>query len=228
LRSRSRATRERGALRFRSHLDVHLLMEATMPVMNSAMVPLGTAMPTFSLPDVVSGRTFSSEGMDPQKPVLVLFICVHCPFTQHLAPAVKNLSRLYGDRVNLLALSANDISQVPEDSPAGLKRLAQQLEWTHPFCYDESQDVARAFGAACSPECFLYDASRKLVYRGEVDESRPGGALKSMFGKQPTGAPVRAALDALLNGGRIEPNQRPGIGCNIKWRPEVVAAMGRV
>jgi thiol-disulfide isomerase/thioredoxin len=199
-----------------------------MPMTNSAMTPLGTAMPAFTLPDVVSGRTFSSNAIDPGKPVLVLFICAHCPFTRHIGPAVRNLSRLYRDRVNLVAISANDITQVPEDSPDGLKRPAQGLEWGHPFCYDESQDVARAFGAACSPECFLYDTSRKLVYRGEIDESRPGGAIKSLFAKEPTGAPVRAAVDALLNGGRIDPNQRPGIGCNIKWRAVAQPVAGRM
>jgi peroxiredoxin len=190
------------------------------------MVPLGTKMPTFSLPDVVSGRTLTADALDAGKPVLVLFICVHCPFTRHLAPAVRQLFRQYRDRVNLLAISANDIAQVPEDSPDGLKRLAKELEWTAPFLYDESQDVARAFGAECSPECFLYDGARQLVYRGEIDESRPATGIKAMFAKEPSGAPVRAALDALLDGKPVDANQRPGVGCNVKWRVASRAAAG--
>ena len=199
-----------------------------MAMTSSAMAPLGTKMPAFSLPDVVSGRTVTSDAMDPDKPVLVLFICAHCPFTRHIAPAVRLLSRSYHDKVNLVAISANDITQVPEDSPEGLKRLAKELEWTAPFCYNESQDVARAFGAACSPECFLYDRSRTLVYRGEIDESRPGGGLKALLAKAPSGAPVRAALDAVLNGARVDPNQRPGVGCNIKWRAAARAVAGQM
>jgi peroxiredoxin len=195
-----------------------------MPVMNSAMVPLGTKMPSFSLPDVVSGRTVTAESLDPTKPVLVLFICAHCPFTRHIGPAVRLLSRTYRDRVNLLAISANDITQVPEDSPEGLKRLASELDWPQPFLYDESQNVARAFGAECSPECYLYDRSRQLVYRGQIDESRPATGLKTLFAKEPNGAPVRAALDALLSGQAISPDQKPGTGCNIKWRPAQAAA----
>jgi peroxiredoxin len=197
-----------------------------MPLTNSGMVPLGTKMPTFSLPDVVSGRAITADALDPEKPVLVLFICVHCPFTRHLAPAIRGLSRQYRDRVNLLAISANDIAQVPEDSPEGLARLAKELDWTQPFLYDESQDVARAFGAECSPECFLYDRNRQLVYRGEVDESRPPTGVKALFAKEPTGAPIRAALDALLSGKAIDPNQRPGTGCNVKWRPASRAVAG--
>lgn len=189
-----------------------------MPLTNSAMMPLGGTLPDFTLPDVVSGRTLSTSSLDPQKPVLVLFICVHCPFTRHLAPAIRALARDYGPRVNLFALSANDISQVPEDSPEGLRRLAQELDWNAPFFYDESQAVARAFGAACTPECFLYDRSRQLVYRGQVDESRPPSGLKALIAKAPSGAPVRAALDALLEGRPISADQKPGMGCNIKWR----------
>lgn len=189
-----------------------------MPMKESTMVPLGTPMPAFTLPDVVSGRTIASDALDPARPVLVLFICVHCPFTQYLVPAIRTLARDYRDRVNLLAISANDPAIVPEDSPEGLKRLAASLEFGAPFCFDESQDIARAFGAACTPECYLYDAQRMLVYRGQIDASRPGNPVK------PSAAPIRAALDALLEGHPIDANQRPGLGCNIKWRPRATAA----
>ena len=171
-----------------------------MPMTSSTMVPLGTKMPSFSLPDVVSGGTVKSTALDAEKPVLILFICVHCPFTRQLKPAIRDLARTYRDRVGLLAISSNDITQVPEDSPEGLRRLAQELGWSDPFVYDESQEVARALGAACTPECFLYDRSRALVYRGQIEQ------------------PLREALEALLSGRPIDANQRPGSGCNIKWR----------
>lgn len=194
-----------------------------MPMQQSAMVPLGTHMPTFALPDVVSGRTMSSDALDAAKPVLVLFICVHCPFTRHLEPALRNLAREYRDRVNLLAISANDPAVVPEDSPEGLKRLAVALDLQAPFLFDESQTTARAFKAECTPECYLYDQSRTLVYRGQIDGTRPGGSAP------PTAAPLRAALDAVLSGAPVDPTQRPGMGCNIKWSAgaKAAAAAGR-
>jgi thiol-disulfide isomerase/thioredoxin len=198
-----------------------------MPLMSSTMMPLGSTLPSFNLPDVVSGRAFASETLDGNKPVLVLFAAAHCPFTQQLAPAIKQLARSYRDRVSLVAICANDIAQVPADSPDGLRRLARDLEWTEPFCYDESQVVARTFGAVCTPECFLYDRSHRLVYRGQVDENPPSG-FKAMLAKAPSGAPVRAALDAVLNGAPIDANQRPGSGCNIKWRAAAGAVAGRM
>lgn len=189
-----------------------------MPMQQSTMTPLGRPMPAFDLPDVVSGQTIASASLDAAKPVLVLFICAHCPFTRHIEPAIRTIARDYRDRVSLIAVSANDPAQVPEDSPDGLKRLALALELGAPFLYDERGTIARAFGAECTPECFLYDAQRSLVYRGQIDGSRPGG------GSKPTGAPLRAALDALLSGAAIDPNQRPGVGCNIKWRASTPAA----
>ena len=189
-----------------------------MPVMSSAMTPLGSKMPTFNLPDVISGRILDSASLDPGKPVLVVFVAAHCPYTRQIAPGIQKLVRGYRDRLNMVAICANDIAQVPEDSPAGLRRLAKELEWTEPFLYNEGQDVARVFGAECTPECFLYDASRTLVYRGEIDDSRPASGLRAFVAKAPSAAPVRAALDALLSGRPIDPNQRPGMGCNIKWR----------
>lgn len=189
-----------------------------MPMQQSTMIPLGSPMPAFTLPDVVSGHTVASDTLDVNKPVLVLFICAHCPFSRHLAPAIKALAHDYRDRVTLLALSANDPKIVPEDSPEGLKGLARTLDWPAPFLFDESQDVARAFGAACSPECYIYDAQRLLVYRGQIDDSRPG------TGRRPTAAPVREALDAVLRGLPVNPNQKPGLGCNIKWTPRTAAA----
>lgn len=182
-----------------------------MPLTSSTMVPLGTTMPAFALPDVVSGRIVDSASFDPATPVLVLFICAHCPFTRNVAPAIARVVRDYRDRVTVVAISANDPSQVPQDSPQGLKQLASAFDFQDPFCFDESGAVARAFGAECTPESFLYDSARRLVYRGEIADSRaPAGTS--------TAVPLWNALDALLNGRAVSPEQRPGLGCNIKWR----------
>ena len=194
-----------------------------MPLTSSAMVSLGTTIPGFHLPDVISGKMVSSDGFDPAKPVLVLFVAPHCPFTRNLTSAIRGLIRDYRERVNIVALCANDVSQVPEDSREGLKRLAAAIELNGPFLYDEGQGIARAFGATCTPECFLYDRQRKLVYRGQIDETRATGRLNALFtavhlAKEPNAAPVRAALDAVFAGAQIDPQQRPGMGCNIKWR----------
>jgi peroxiredoxin len=187
------------------------------------MVPLGSKMPGFSLPDVVSDRMVSSESMDPAKPVLVLFIAAHCPFTRNIVSAIRGLVKDYRDRVTIIALSANDVTQVPEDSREGLKRLAEAIDLRAPFLYDEGQGIARAFGATCTPECFLYDRQRQLVYRGQIEEGRQTGRLNALFAaahltKEPNAAALRAALDALFSGAAVNPSQRPGTGCNIKWR----------
>ena len=194
-----------------------------MPVTSSAMVSLGTKIPGFSLPDMTSGQMVSSDALDPAKPVLVLFIAPHCPFTGNLTSAIRGVIRDYRDRVSMIALCANDVVQVPEDSREGLKRLTAAVELSGPFLYDEGQGIARAFGATCTPECFLYDRQRKLVYRGQIDETRATGRLSALFSathlaKERDGAPIRAALDALLAGTPIDSSQRPGMGCNIKWR----------
>lgn len=183
-----------------------------MPMQQSTMVPLGTPMPPFTLPDVTTGRMIAHDGLDPAKPVLVLFICAHCPFTRHIGPAIRDTARGYRDRVNIVAISANDVTQVPEDAPDGLRRLAAALDLQAPFCFDETQEVAQAFGAECTPECFLYDTARRLVYRGEIDGTRPGQPA------MPTATSLRAALQAVLSGVPVIEQQRAGLGCNIKWR----------
>jgi|SRR5215510_1813745 len=195
-----------------------------MAITTSAMVSLGTKLPGFSLPDVISGRMVSSDDFDPNCPVLVLFIAPHCPFTRNLTSTIRGLIRDYRDRVAIVALCANDVWQVPEDSREGLMRLAAAVDLSGRFLYDEGQGIARAFGARCTPECFLYDRQRTLVYRGQIDESPMPGRLHALFAsmhlaKDPDAPPVRAALDALLAGAPISPKQRPGVGCNIKWRP---------
>lgn len=180
----------------------------------STMVALGTPAPDFKLPDAVSGRTVSLQDFAPKKALLVMFICRHCPYVQHVQQELTRLGRDYAAKdVGLVAISANDAQGYPEDAPASLKAMATELKFSFPFCYDESQAVAKAYGAVCTPDFFLFDRKRLLVYRGQLDDSRPGS------GKPVTGRDLRASLDAVLNGRPVDPTQYPSLGCNIKWKP---------
>ncbi|MDT7945486.1 MAG: thioredoxin family protein [Cyanobacteriota bacterium PSP.bin.10] len=181
----------------------------------STMLPLGTPAPDFSLPDVVSGQTISLSTFADKPALLVMFICQHCPYVKHVQEELARLGRDYKDRgVGIVAISANDVEKYPDDSPENLKKMAETLGFTFPFCYDETQEVAKAFTAACTPDFFLFDADRKLVYRGQLDDSRP-----SLTDVPVTGKDLRAALDNLLAGKPIDPDQKPSLGCNIKWKP---------
>jgi peroxiredoxin len=178
------------------------------------MVALGSPAPEFSLPDVVSGKTVSLQAFAGKKALLVMFICRHCPYVQHVQHELARLGRDYDARdVGIVAISANDAKSYPEDAPASLKAMAVELKFTFPYCYDESQAVAKAYNAVCTPDFFLFDQARRLVYRGQLDDSRPGN------GKPVTGRDLRAALDAVLAGRPVNPDQRPSAGCNIKWKP---------
>ncbi len=180
----------------------------------STMLELGTAAPDFSLPDVVSGRTISLATFKDRKVLLVMFICRHCPFVAHVQGELATLGRDYQNRgVGLVGISANDASRFSDDGPDSLKEWARGLGFTFPLCYDESQSVAKAYTAACTPDPFVFDGKRQLVYRGQLDDSRPGN------GKPVTGRDLRAALDATLSGQPVDPVQRPSAGCNIKWKP---------
>lgn len=180
----------------------------------SKMVELGTTAPEFSLPDVVSGQTVSLNTFAGTKALLVMFICPHCPFVKHVQDELARVGRDYADRdLGIVAISSNDAESYPEDSPPRLKEMAERLGFVFPFCYDESQEIARAYDAACTPDFFLFDASRKLVYRGQLDSSRPGNEI------QVTGIDLRLALHAVLSDLAVVSNQRPSIGCNIKWKP---------
>jgi len=142
-----------------------------------------------------------------------MFICHHCPFVKHVKDELARLGQDYAARdIAIVAISSNDPAVSSEDSPEGLERMAAEWSLNYPVCYDESQEVAKSYAAACTPDFFLFDAVRRLVYRGQLDESRPGN------GKPVTGADLRAAMDAVLTGGVIDPRQTPSIGCNIKWR----------
>jgi len=184
-----------------------------MALTESTMVALGSPAPDFSLPDVVSGKTVSRPAFAGKKALLVMFICRHCPYVQHVQEELARLGRDYVVQgVGIVAISANDVKNYPEDAPASLKEMATELKFAFPYCYDESQAVARAYSAVCTPDFFLFDQARKLVYRGQLDDSRPGN------GKPVTGRDLRAALDAVLAGKPAPSTQRPSAGCNIKWK----------
>ncbi|MBD2054756.1 thioredoxin family protein [Oculatella sp. FACHB-28] len=185
-----------------------------MAMTASTMLSLGTLAPAFQLPDVVSGETISLETFAGKQALLFMFICQHCPFVKHVKAELGKLGQDYQDKnVGIVAISANDVENYPNDSPKHLKAMAAESGFTFPVCYDESQEVAKAYTAACTPDFFLFDGDRHLVYRGQLDDSRPGN------GKPVDGLDLRAALDAVLTNQPIDPDQKPSIGCNIKWKP---------
>lgn len=178
------------------------------------MLELGTLAPDFALPDVVSGRTIGlfSDFADKEA-LLVMFICAHCPYVMHVQDEIAQLGRDYAAKpVGVVAISSNDAKAYPDDSPDALRRQAANLGFTFPYCYDESQDVARAYRAACTPEFYVFNRERKLVYRGQLDDSRRNTPTPV------TGRDVRAAIDNTLAGLPVNPEQRPSVGCNLKWR----------
>ena len=180
----------------------------------STMLELGTGAPAFSLPDVVSGQTISLDTFKNKKALLVMFICRHCPYVKHVEGELARLGRDYAEGdVGIVAISANDAGNYPDDAPESLREMAQELGFAFPYCYDESQQTARAYDAACTPDFFLFNRDRRLVYRGQLDDSRP------QSGKPVTGRDLRAALDAVLADRDVDPQQMPSLGCNIKWKP---------
>jgi peroxiredoxin len=184
-----------------------------MPKTLSTMLELGTKAPDFALPDVVSGETISLDTFNGRKALLVMFICRHCPFVKHVQHEIARIGHNYADKdVGIVAISSNDVGVSPGDSPSDLKAMSEELGFNFPFCYDENQQTAKAYEAACTPDFYLFDQSRSLVYRGQLDDGRPGND-SPVDGKD-----LRAALDALLDDQKIEANQKPSIGCNIKWR----------
>jgi len=177
------------------------------------MVPLGTLAPDFALPDVVSGQTVRLAEAKSDKATVVMFICNHCPYVKHVNSQLVALANDYQPKgVAFIAISSNDVENYPEDSPEKMKEVAETLGYPFPYLFDETQDVARAYDAACTPDFFIFDGQMKLVYRGQLDGSRPGNSVPV------TGADVRAALDAVLAGQLPSPNQTPSMGCNIKWK----------
>jgi len=184
-----------------------------MALTSSTMLPLGTKAPAFSLTDVVSGKTISLDAFTGRPALLVMFICTHCPYVRHVQNELAKLGRDYRDKnAGILAVSANDPVSHPDDAPDKLKAMAERLGFDFPYCFDETQEVAKAYTAACTPDLFLFDKDRKLVYRGQLDDSRPGND------KPNDGRDLRAALGAVLANRPVSSVQKPSLGCNIKWR----------
>ncbi len=179
----------------------------------STMLTLGTKAPEFSLPDVVSGKTISLKDFSGKKGLLVMFICHHCPFVKHVQKELAKIGKDYENKnFGIVAISSNDIETHPGDSPENLKRQAEELGFNFPYVYDETQEVAKSYTAACTPDFFLFDKERKLVYRGQLDGSRPGSF------KPVTGKDLREAIDSALADEPVSQEQRSSAGCNIKWK----------
>lgn len=187
---------------------------------SSTMLTLGTSAPGFSLPDVTSGRTVSLADFSEKRALLVMFICAHCPYVVHVQPELARIARDYAEQsVGIVAITANDTAQYPQDAPEPTAAMAREAGFTFPVLFDETQAVAKAYTAACTPDFFLFDADRRLVYRGQIDSSRPGRGPERPGSGALDGADLRAALHAVLAGSPLNPEQRPSIGCNIKWKP---------
>jgi peroxiredoxin len=176
------------------------------------MIALGSVAPDFNLPDTVSGKSLGLADFAAAPALLVLFICNHCPYVKHIAPALAALGQEYQAKgLAIVAISANDAANYPDDDPEKMRETAAQLGYTFPYLYDATQAVAHAYQAVCTPDFFLYDAARTLVYRGQFDASRPSSGIPV------TGADLRAACDAVLAGQPVSSEQQPSLGCNIKW-----------
>lgn len=177
------------------------------------LLPLGSDAPDFALTDVVSGKTVSLKDYDGKNALAVIFICRHCPFVQHYKEEIAKLGKDYETRgLGFVAISANDPADYPADAPESLKEMAAEEGFVFPLLFDETQEVAKAYTAKSTPDFFLFDADRKLVYRGQLDESRPRS------GKMVTGVDARAAIEAVLTGKPVSQDQKPSIGCSIKWK----------
>ncbi len=201
----------------------------------STMVALGSVAPAFELMDVVSGKAvgrddvFAVVSEDARADaancavtgchgLLVMFICVHCPYVKHVEEELARIGREYEGKIGMVAISSNDIEEYPQDGPEEMKKQAERLGFRFPYLFDESQEVARAYDAACTPDFFLFDGGMKLVYRGQLDDSRPRRPSGGGNDIPVTGKDLRAAMDAVIAGKRPDTNQRTSIGCNIKWK----------
>lgn len=179
----------------------------------STMLDLGTAAPEFALPDVATGRTISLGTFEDEDVLVVMFICHHCPFVKHVRGELARLGQDYaGKSVGIVGISSNDPAVSADDSPEGLRRMVSEWGLTFPVCYDETQAVAKSYAAACTPDFYVFGRDRRLAYRGQLDGARPSNLIPV------TGEDLRAAIDALLAGRTVNPEQRPSLGCNIKWK----------
>ncbi|MCX2720509.1 thioredoxin family protein [Lentiprolixibacter aurantiacus] len=179
----------------------------------SNMLPLGTKAPDFKLIDTVTDNILSLEEIKGSQGTVIMFICNHCPFVIHVNEQLVTLARIYqAQGIGFAAISSNDVVNYPQDSPDLMKKTAQRLGYPFPYLYDETQEVARSYDAACTPDFYLFDSNLSLVYRGQLDDSRPGNGIPV------SGSDLRSALDQLLNGEKVSEKQKPSIGCNIKWK----------
>lgn len=184
-----------------------------MALTPSNMIPIGSNAIDFQLPDVVSGKQVSLKDTTGPNATLVMFICNHCPYVKHINEQLVALANTYLPKgVGFVAISSNDVSSNPEDSPENMKKVAEAEHYPFPYLYDETQQVAKSYDAACTPDFYLFDMNLKLAYRGQLDDSRPSNNVV------PTGKDIRNAIDNLLNREKVSPYQRPSIGCNIKWK----------
>jgi peroxiredoxin len=177
------------------------------------MLPLGIVAPDFQVPDVTSGAVIKRADFHGKKGLLVMFICRHCPYVRHVQQELARIGRDYADQpLGIVAISSNDAVAYPGDAPESLREMAAELGFVFPYCFDETQDVARAYAAACTPDFFLFDHGSRLVYRGQLDDSRPRND------KPVTGRDLRDAIEAVLDGRPVNADQKPSLGCNIKWK----------
>ena len=176
------------------------------------MLELGTTIPTFRLLDVINETLYSSDELNNEKPSLLMVICNHCPYVIHYHEALQLLAKDYGTQINMVAISSNDVEKYPQDGPEAMKALFKSLGLDFPYLFDETQAIAKILKAECTPEFYLYDTNKTLVYRGRMDASSPGKDIPI------TGADLRAAIDALLDGSSVPSDQLPSMGCSIKWK----------
>jgi len=182
-------------------------------LVESLMLPLGTPAPPFNLPDVVSEQLNSLDSFTGKDALLVMFLCRHCPYVKHIEQEVARIGEDYQNtKLGIIGISSNDPVYYSDDAPERLKEMAQRLRFRFPYCFDETQQVAKAYRAVCTPDFYLFDTHRRLVYRGQLDDSRPGN------NKPVTGRDLRVAIDAVLAGKPVDRNQKPSIGCSIKWK----------
>ncbi len=176
------------------------------------MLPLGTKAPAFELLDTVSDKILNLEVLKGEKGTVIMFICNHCPFVIHVNPEIAKVAKEYKSKgISFIAISSNDIVNYPQDAPHLMKKKAQEAEYSFPYLYDETQHVAKAYDAACTPDFYLFDDQLELIYRGQLDDSRPANDVPL------SGKDLRNAINAVLNGAKINSVQKPSIGCNIKW-----------
>ena len=178
----------------------------------SNMVNLGTLAPSFKLLNTINNENVISDNYFNKKGTIIMFICNHCPFVIHVLDEIVSITKKYDKEISFIAISSNDIVNYPEDSPELMKKLAEEKKFNFPYLFDETQEVAKKYDAACTPDFFIYNSDKQLVYRGQLDNSRPGNDVPV------TGHDLRKAIDSLIKGEEIDKNQKPSIGCNIKWK----------